>query len=809
MADFNQREYQTVILAALLHDVGKMLQRGSFGSLDTSGKHPQVSSVFVGAFKEFFSEFIDFELFQTLVKRHHEDQRNFDEDLLCQNAPEQYMPLSFLVSRADNYSSSERGKKAEIYQDFKRTPLVSVLSRIKLNKGLPDPQKYRLAPLSPENAFPQKFETYEGDEFNRHLTSFGKEFKDLIENLKHADFDTMLSHIMSLLLKYAWCIPANTQEDIPDISLFDHLKTTSAIASCLYQYHFPEFKIHEIKDDHTEKFILLAGDLSGIQNYIFNITHIGAGGIAKRLRSRSFQLAMIAEIISHKILHDFNLPLTNILMVSGGKFYIILPNKNETQGKLCGLQNDIDLWFYQRFNAEINLNMAYVAASGKDFGGSDKRSKGFEGVLEKLNKELQNTKKRPFKSILASGLWSTEKMVLNVDFASEEKLCKACKKFPGEFHDKAQTHLCDRCTDDEKIGRLLPGARHISFYKDGSGEFKGPCGYSFDLKEKPSSSAYLVMSLDEYRPDYRFPYSLRHVAHYIPVFKDKTDCDGCRKKDSCTNKTDVEKGLPKFFECIAQSAEGRPLLGYLKADADNLGQIFIRGLGENKTVSRIATLSRMLDVFFSGYIQKLMEDKYKQLYTVYSGGDDVLVIGPWNKIIDFAEELNREFGRFCSGNKNLTISAGIGLVKHNYPVFRAVEMADNDLDAAKNSGRDRITIFGHTITWDELLPVLNESDILAKWLKDNNISTGFARNLLYYANMHQKYIKEHKPDYLRFLPLLTYDIARNLPSLDDRDENKKIIRLWAEDLKDLANPKLKNLDIIANYALTANRGGKE
>lgn len=28
MKDFNQREYQTVILAALLHDIGKFMNRG-------------------------------------------------------------------------------------------------------------------------------------------------------------------------------------------------------------------------------------------------------------------------------------------------------------------------------------------------------------------------------------------------------------------------------------------------------------------------------------------------------------------------------------------------------------------------------------------------------------------------------------------------------------------------------------------------------------------------------------------------------------------------------------------------------------
>src|SRR3972149_4940252 len=324
MNDFNKREYQTIVLGALLHDVGKMLQRGSFGSLDTKGQHPQVSSDFVSAFKVFFSKFVDFDLFKTLVQRHHENPHHFKENLLCQNAPEEYKALSYLVSRADNYSSSERGEKAETYQDFKATPMVSIFSRIKLNKELPEQFKYRLKPLMPD-AFPERFDVYRDEEFNNHLQGFGTEFKSFV-NTKQNDFDVMFTNLMTTLMKHAWCIPSNTQEEIPDVSLFDHLKTTCAIAACLYQYHSPNFKESEIKDDKTEKFILLVGDLSGIQNYIFNITHIGAGGVAKRLRARSFQLNLMSEIISHKILHAFNLPLANMLMASGGKFYILLPN---------------------------------------------------------------------------------------------------------------------------------------------------------------------------------------------------------------------------------------------------------------------------------------------------------------------------------------------------------------------------------------------------------------------------------------------------------------------------------------------------
>lgn len=208
MAEFNQREYQTVVLAGLLHDVGKMLQRGSFGSLDTKGQHPQVSSDFVGAFKDFFSRFVDFDLLKTLVQRHHENPGSFKDNLLCQTAPVEYRALSYLVSRADNYSSSERGEKADSYQDFKATPLVCIFSRIEIDKNLPEALRYRLNPLMSEAAFPEKFVTYEESEMNIHLRKFGEEFKDFVDAIRQYDFDTLYSHLLTILMRYSWCIPS-------------------------------------------------------------------------------------------------------------------------------------------------------------------------------------------------------------------------------------------------------------------------------------------------------------------------------------------------------------------------------------------------------------------------------------------------------------------------------------------------------------------------------------------------------------------------------------------------------------------------
>ncbi len=57
------------------------------------------------------------------------------------------------------------------------------------------------------------------------------------------------------------------------------------------------------------------------------------------------------------------------------------------------------------------------------------------------------------------------------------------------------------------------------------------------------------------------------------------------------------------FEEIAGQARGRPLLGYVKADVDQLGILFAQGLRRDgdsyDTAAHIAALSRELDLFFS------------------------------------------------------------------------------------------------------------------------------------------------------------------------------------------------------------------
>ncbi len=391
-------EYQTIVLAALLHDIGKLLGRGRFSLLD-KGQHPKYSTEFVGAFSEIYSHVSDVPLLRELVQRHHESKQHFASEFLVQGIKDEHIrTLATLVSKADNLSSSERGSSSEQWQDYKETPLASVLERVN-RIGRESPQcRYQARPLcraeSLDVIFPYKFTAYEHGELNRHITEFGKDFRNLFPNRESgtvdtSDFECMISHIFNMIYKYTWCLPSNTQEAVPDVSLFDHLKSTAAIASCLYLYHSGTGTLgeREVKGTDVNRFCIVVGDMSGIQDYVFDIAIVGAGGgVARRLRSRSIFVQLCSEIASHLILRKLGLPIIiHNIINSGGRFYLLLPNLPETSAVLNEVQRTVDTWFLKELNGELALNLAYIEFGDEGFRAGEHGESGFGKILESVN----------------------------------------------------------------------------------------------------------------------------------------------------------------------------------------------------------------------------------------------------------------------------------------------------------------------------------------------------------------------------------------------------------------------------------------
>jgi len=120
----------------------------------------------------------------------------------------------------------------------------------------------------------------------------------------------------------------------------------------------------------------------------------------------------------------------------------------------------------------------------------------------------------------------------------------------------------------------------------------------------------------------------------------------------------------------------------------------------------------MLTLFFTGYIPYLIRKEYAQeVYLTYSGGDDTLIVGAWDKVWDLAKDINDKFRAFVCDNKDITLSAGVVLVNPKFEYRKGVYLAEDELDNAKenkiningeNKEKNSVSIFGHALRWDKI-----------------------------------------------------------------------------------------------------------
>lgn len=814
MTESEKKKLYEVTLGALLHDIGKFMQRaevekqfpeieksyGEFCPLDEHGKPGYLHAAHTAYFIEHF-------LPEGLV----------DKTALYNAARHHKNPAGELFRESDCLSSGMERHKEESstggIDHYKKVRLHSILEYLSIEKNRMKSAAYRheLNPLdnSARACFAEeseKMNPVEGTKLNERYAGLWRAFLTEFTVVATGSTGNFIVSLLGLLEKYTWCIPSSAVA-CPDISLFDHAKTTAAIAAALHLYHTDKGEADVSQHDETKKFVLLSGDLSGIQNYIFNISNVGIGGTAKRLRARSFFLSTLSDIAAHRLLHAFSLSPANLIISSGGKFYLLLPNINDCKGIIDNLRAEFDAWLMENLNGEVALNLATTPFSCGEL-------LAFDRVLKQVNEELNRVKSRTFGDHLTDGDdWLEDRFLIkHRGFTDEESLCKGCGKFAGQIRD-GEVVLCDHCDNDVKLGRELAKAVGVQFFnKSDAGKFKA-LGYSYTplkIGECHDASAYLVNQFNDWnfnRPG--APLRPRYFANHVPLFE-KSRCPDCDATE-CKDREHAEAGNPKFFTCLAQASRGRKVLGVFKADVDNLGLIFINGFQDHegktdKSISRITTLSRLLDTFFTGRLDHLLRMEFKDVYTVYAGGDDLLVLGPWNEVVNFSIRLREEFSVYCCRNPDFTLSAGIAVVKPRLPVYAAIDSADLLLESAKKNRvpdearpKNQICALGDSFKWDGAEAVLADAERLAGWQEQKKVSMSFVRQLLSSGEMYRRFRGTGNTRYLRFAPLLAYSIARNIPA-----KEAEIVK-WAQDLTDIANPKLKNLTFIANYSIHINR----
>ncbi len=752
-----KKEYYEIIIAALLHDIGKFKERAFGGKehehfpktmegmvlpLTQDGRYSHRHALWTFDFfendcKHFkLPKELDWIKIRNMAAMHHKAS-NDDEKI---------------IDKADKISAaSDRSDETDYVKGgHLKRHLRSVFTRIKLEHSIDGLYGYALKPLTSDNVFPVEISD-ESASLQAKYKNLWDEFivkcEESLNNYKPAMGLTHFVHILlSLLQKYCWCIPSATNDAYRDISLYDHAITTAAIALVL--------KINQNEKATPEKpFLFFAGDLSGIQQYIFQHQQQSYHGTSKIIRGRSLYLSMISHAYCYALCEALQIPPFVQLMNAGGKFTLILPNLPQIKDKIKKFTSEADNWFFNTFHGDFTVVYDYSIEAAED----DMRLQLFKKIIQSINYKLALAKSQKFSEILKSG-----QCVINIDY-NEEELCKSCGRYsPAEGLEEQR---CNICNDMFKVGTKLTKNSILAFHKQ-----KGDIEY-FDKKISMS----IFDSVDTIQEPIAI-FTFDESQHLLPVI-------------FCNNYVPQKDNQTLTFEEIANTAlqrnddgeqsvlVGSSFLSYIKIDVDNMGGIFSQGI-EDLSVSRYVSLSRMMHVFFNVVVKDVIENNFKNVYTVFSGGDDLFVITPWNLSLHFVSKLQQKFKDFVCNHPDLHFSTGVVIQKPNYPMNKVAALAEHKLEQAKNAGRNKINYFNTILLYKDLHNIHED----AKWfIEENNneqskIKHSFLYRLLRYTRMAKKvHSQKFMPNDLLYIPSFKYDVSRNIVIKGKDSNNKEII----------------------------------
>lgn len=612
-------------------------------------------------------------------------------------------------------------------------PLCSIFSNLSLKGEYPTKKYYEPATLTTESIMPcSEIKNYN---YKKIMRDFSKEL-ELLMYSSPKEFDSFLVVMDTLLKKYFWCIPVSGNQ-FEDVSLYEYIRTTTAITAALMK-----------NGQKDVPFIMAAGHFSGIQSYIFSVSKVGAGGVTKRLRARSFYVNAMVSALAHCIIHKLGLPMVNILMLTGGKFYLLLPNADDVEKQLYKIEEQVSVFLYEKFKGNLSMELVWEKVT-------DDGIRNYSNTIEKLSKKINGKKNRLLESILVSGKeWRTNQFLVYQDLA-HKAMCPSCKSALIEN----EKSMCPNCEVDTEIGGKLPKIKMFSFSRK-KGQYKLLDDYYLNLEISAGGEEnYLIMLLNN--PDingmYDKPVTAYYAVNHVPIKEEKQ---------------------VKTFSEIADEAIGSKKLGILKADVDTLGFLFSEGLrseGKNViSISRVNTLSHMLELFFGGCLHHLIINKYQNVYCVFSGGDDLFFIGPWNDMPALAIDINEKFHTYTGNNECMTLSAAICMAESGGHISTLAEYCEEKLKKVKKEsdrkisldkqGRNGVYFLGKVMSWEDFKEQIECGKKFANAI--TNIGSSMIKRLANYSRMYQDYLNNNATDKLMFLPMFSYDMTRNNKTLE-------------------------------------------
>lgn len=650
---------ELVAMSALLHDIGKFFQRTDIhhdnkyadltkNDFGENGAHSKWSASFantLGLPKEV----------EQLTLYHHNPSAMLKE----------YRDLCKMIQEADHLSSAERIKSEE-RRDVKKEPIISIFSTLYREEKERENRYYYsvepLVPLNPQMPKRTKATAFEGWKMSPDYKELWKSFEgECVKCKNHLSVDNLLY----LLEKYTTYMPSAAYVSEPDVSLYDHLKTTCAIAVALHNFK------KEGPRKTKNKWLFVGGSLSGIQKYIYNIK--SSKHALKLLRGRSFSLELIIECIINNLLSSLGLYRANVIFSGGGNFYILCQNTPAAIETVESVRTTTNKELLERYGNTLYAVMDHVEINEDDFNE-------YTEVWKKLHNKLNRGKGKKYLEEINE---DKRKILGPFDDVPDEEKCALCAKNTSFSISPDEEPICQECNEMLELGRKV--VNNGGFILRPGGE-KAFFGHEIDFfKNSPQAindENSILYLFNEFK---NVEINNTHVLY------------PCGKYYASGH-----EGL-KTTDVLAHEAVGTNRIATVRMDVDHLGHIFTESI-RPASLSRMATLSRFLKYFFGSYLNSIALGAYDSdkdalnIAIVYSGGDDIFYVGSWDDCLSYMFDINELFNRYTCDN--ITLSAGIVQSKEKYPIFKSADEAGNAEQRSKDAGRDAVTLFDSTFPWE-------------------------------------------------------------------------------------------------------------
>ena len=473
------------------------------------------------------------------------------------------------------------------------------------------------------------------------------------------------------------------------------------------------------------------------------------------------------EHIIDELLEQLSLSRANLIYSGGGHCYLLVPNTVQSKKIIQRKEEETNQWLLDTYGIALYVAGGYAECSANDLKNNPTGS--YSELYRKVSRMISEKKSHRY--------GKKELIALNTQKTKGERECKVCRRIAAV----SENGKCNICRNLEKMsGNIL----YENFFIVQS-----------EIQEDalPLPGEKYLIADNEAGTKKRM-----ETASYVRCYTKNRLFTG---KRVATKLWVGDYTSQDTFEEFAQKAKGIDRIAVLRADVDNLGKTFMSGFVDKKgddryvTLSRTATLSRQLSLFFKYYISSILGDGEetrfgntgkRNITIVYSGGDDVFLAGAWNDVIAAFIDLHKALERFSQGQ--IKISGGIEIYPAKYPVHvMAEQTADLEEKSKSIDGKNAITLFDETgtYTWDDFLnQVMKEKfETVNRFME---ITNGYGKGFLYHLLIILR-TEDGRFNRARYV----YYLSRMEPD-ENSDENKKEaykrfsrkMYEWAEDLKD-------------------------